>query len=293
MSESTKIHTGTMQINTEQQIMDNLSGKGYRYIANIGNGSFSEVYRVWDAQRKCFLACKVSEHSELAEGEAKLLQQLQNPLFPQYKDSWKCGEKHYLLMEDITGRNVRELLWYRGHFSQRQAVRIALALAQGLMYLHERSEPIVFRDIKPENIMVRQDGIVKLVDVGCACRKGKMGNIAGSRAYGAPEQFQGKEGVGEESDVYALGKLLFLMLTGGGIHKRIAPGLLQLIKQATAQERHERIPDMRTFMKRLIVYLGNPSLKRFFIDAKAYLSGGVVADFYYIQNVRKGMDDYG
>ena len=242
--------------------------------------------------------------------EAKPLQELQHPLFPQYKENWQSGDKHYLLMEEIAGSSIRELIQNRGYFSQRQAVHIAFALAQGLQYLHERSEPIVFRDIKPENVMVRQDGSVKLVDVGCACRKGESKTIAGSRGYGAPEQFQRKENVSEESDIYALGNLLFLMLTGeepckmeellckknkykrnrykkNQYKKKIAPGLLQLIAQATKNERSRRLPDMRTFCQRLTIYEGRRCLSRFYTDARALLCGGLVADFYYVQNVRK------
>lgn len=294
----------TKENNQLKQLMINdLESFGYQYISNIGRGSFSYVFRVWDAVHNCFWACKVNENCESGAREARLLQELKHPLFPKYRESRVNGEVHYLFMEDIPGRNIRELLRARGHFSQRQAVSVAFSLAQGLLYLHERSEPIVFRDIKPENVVLRQDGRVKLVDVGCACRKGEQESIAGSRGYSAPEQFDSGESIGEESDVYALGKLLFYMLTGEErvsaeellyrkrkYRKIMSPGLLQLVVQMIQTERRCRIPDMRIIIRRLAVYEGRMSLKRFWTNVKAILGSGSTADYFYVQNVRKGIN---
>lgn len=287
----------------QDKIVNDLATYGYQYIADIGNGTFSKVVRVRDRVHNCFLACKVSENCERAEREAKMLQELQHPLFPRYRGSRVSGEIHYLFMEDIPGRNVRELLNVRGRFSGRQAVAVALSLAQGLLYLHERSEPILFRDIKPDNVMLRQDGRVKLVDVGCACRKGIGTGIAGNRGYSAPEQFVGGEGIGEESDVYALGKLLFYMLTGEEhvsaekiIRRRrkykrnVSPGLLQVVLQMMQTKRDRRIPDMRTLIRRLAVYDGRMSGKRIGEEMVAMLCYATTADYFYVQNVRKGLD---
>lgn len=293
----------------DTQIIEELEGRGYCNILPIGKGGFSKVLRVWDGKRNRFLACKISVIGEMAEREAQTLRGLQHPLFPGYVDSWKAGDNHYLIMEYVCGSNLRELQANRGHFTQRQAVSIAMELAQGLIFLHERSEPFLFRDIKPDNVMIRQDGRVKLVDVGCVRRLQESGNIAGSRGYSAPEQFCAEGRPGVESDIYALGKLLYYMLTGDNTeenrrnseevhykgkvyYKGISRGLIRLVEQATEEKQQMRIPDMRTFLQQLSIYSAKKSLKSCCEDIKACMSGKGAVQYYYIQNARKGMDKW-
>lgn len=218
----------------------------------LGKGAFSEVYRVANEVTGEFAVCKISSQTELAQREAQLLKQIRHPLFPAYKEQWVMRNKHYLLMEYICGSTLQQYVEKRGGLCQERAVEILLELARGLNYLHEQINPIIFRDIKPENIMIQQDGKVRLVDVGCAYVTGSRdGSRAGSRGYAAPEQLQEGAGVGRESDVYALGKLLDYMLRD---QKHISGGLLQLQKRATKEEPFHRIPDMRALILQLEGY---------------------------------------
>ncbi len=278
-----------------------LSDRGYKNAVLIGKGAFSEVFRIWDENGECFRTCKVSQICEMAQKEAKMLKQLEHPLFVRYIDDWKGKSKQYLIMEYVCGRNLKELVMRRGKFTQFQAVSIAMEIAQGICYLHERSHPILFRDIKPDNIMVRQDGRVKLVDVGCACLKGENNTLAGSKGYAAPEQFKRGESIGEESDIYALGKLLYYMLTGKETGKQaekenfywkgISYGLQCLMKQAMQEKRQLRIPDMRAFLQYLSYYAEKNWLKQMYADIKALFQREELADFYYVENIRRGMDN--
>lgn len=290
-------------IYVDEQIRRELYDRGYLNLSPIGKGTFSEVLRVWDERHGGFLACKVSRMCEQTEREAHMLKMLKHPIFPRYVGSWKCQDRHCLLMEYVCGSNLKELLRRRGRFVQEQAVYIAMELAQGLIFLHERSEPILFRDIKPDNVMIRQDGRVKLVDVGCACLMKEGGTIAGNRGYSAPEQFKPTEKPGVESDIYALGKLLYYMLTGDEMgksksgtegerlyYKGISHGLLQLVEQAIQDERQMRIPDIKTFVKQLAIYNKKHSLQKLCTDAKVILHHGEMVDFYYMQYVHLGVD---
>lgn len=265
----------------------------------LGKGAFSRVYRVRDEQTGELLVCKVSRQPELAEREAVLLRKISHPLFPVYKGQELWQDKHYLLMEYICGERLGDYVRKRGRLSVERAVEIAMALAGGLCYLHEQSEPIIFRDIKPENVLIGLDGKVRLVDLGCACVAGKAEyGRAGSPGYAAPEQFWDGSFTNAECDVYGLGKLLFFMLTGENMQegnkplkkcRRIPGGLMLLICRATTQEPEKRIPDMRTFMQQLRAYErgrgGLDGLRNRSFSANR----GRESAFYYEKNICKGM----
>lgn len=294
------------ELTWEQRIRlaeEDLKQKGYRGITVVGQGAFSIVFRMWDNMQKCYWACKVSVLSQMAEREAEMLRNMQHPIFPKYKASWQRQGFMFLQMEYIFGYNIRELCKRRTQFTQGQAVQIALELARGIAFLHERDLPVLFRDIKPENVMIRQDGRVKLVDMGCAVLQNESTNIAGSLGYSAPEQFSKLQKIGKESDVYALGRLLLFLLTGQESNwrqeerkmiewgKGISSGLKRLVKQATKLECQRRIPDMRIFEKRLSIYEEKSFFKRGFKNIKSSLFCEEIVDFYYIQNIRRGIDN--
>ncbi|MBQ2802411.1 MAG: serine/threonine protein kinase, partial [Lachnospiraceae bacterium] len=248
----------------------------------IGRGSFGAVYRVREKRTNRVLACKISTCLEMAEGEASLLGQIHHKLFPAYEAYYSWNGNSYLFMEYIAGSNLQRLLEQRGSLSQRVAVGITWEVAEGLKYLHEQCNPIIFRDIKPENIMICQDGSARLVDVGGAyiMSEKSVCNRVGSRGYAAPEQLAEGGSVGVESDVYALAKLLATMLHG----RRVANGLGILIKQATEVENHKRIPDMRTFMQGLSIYYKGHWRKQILAEWKSVGSRNKEAEFYYQKN---------
>jgi eukaryotic-like serine/threonine-protein kinase len=124
----------------------------------------------------------------------------------------------YMVMEWVNGRLLREILRELRTLPPERAVRIALGIADALGYIH--SHGVVHRDLKPENIMVDADDRVKLIDFGIAAQDGarrltfsKLSSLMGTPDYISPEQVKGKRGDGR-SDVYALGVMLYEMLTG-------------------------------------------------------------------------------
>ncbi len=124
----------------------------------------------------------------------------------------------YMVMEWVEGRLLRQLLMEKGKLPPERAVRIAIAICEALGYIHANG--VVHRDLKPENIMIDGEDRIKLIDFGIAGNEGsrrltfaKLTQVMGSPDYISPEQVKGKRGDGR-SDLYALGVILYEMLTG-------------------------------------------------------------------------------
>jgi len=124
----------------------------------------------------------------------------------------------YMVMEWVEGRLLRQILREQGKLPADRAVRLAVKIAQALDYIHGHG--VVHRDLKPENIMVNGEDEIKLIDFGIAGNEGsrrltfaKLSQLMGTPDYISPEQVKGKRGDGR-SDIYALGVMLYEMLTG-------------------------------------------------------------------------------
>jgi serine/threonine-protein kinase len=124
----------------------------------------------------------------------------------------------YMVMEWVNGRLLRQILSEQGKLPIERAVRITIAVAEALDYIHAHG--VVHRDLKPENIMVDGADRIKLIDFGIAGKQGsrrltfaKLSQVMGTPDYISPEQVKGKRGDGR-SDIYALGAMLYEMLTG-------------------------------------------------------------------------------
>ncbi len=124
----------------------------------------------------------------------------------------------YMVMEWVDGRLLRQIMFEAKQLPAERATRIAASIAHALDYIHNHG--VVHRDLKPENIMVDKDDNIKLIDFGIAGKEGaprltfaKLSHVMGTPEYISPEQVKGKRGDGR-SDIYALGVMLYEMLTG-------------------------------------------------------------------------------
>ncbi len=248
-----------------------LAGRGFVVQECIGTGAFGNVYRLWDAEGKRSLACKVARDTQkrrILRREAMLLKGISHPLFATYEDCLEAEGYTMLLMEYIPGESLARRL-ERKPLSQKMAVRVARQLAEGLSYLHALPGVILYRDMNAENVCLAKGGRVKLLDLGCACSMAEAGTSrAGSPGYAPREQIHTEaieRLVGPYSDVYALGKLLQYMLTGVDpcrqtapktstrqSNRKLSPQLEQIVAACVAEDPKDRIPDMKGVLERLV-----------------------------------------
>jgi serine/threonine-protein kinase len=150
------------------------------------------------------------------EREARAAARLSHPNIVQVFDSGSDDGTHFIVMELVEGRTLSERIREEGPMAPNEVVRIGGDVALALAAAHDRG--VIHRDVKPGNVMLTQDGTVKVVDFGIAHASGaeaitRSGLVLGSAACLSPEQAQGASG-DRRSDIYALGCVLYHMLTG-------------------------------------------------------------------------------
>lgn len=149
------------------------------------------------------------------EREANILATLSHPAIPRVLDYFSQGERSYLVMEFIQGKNLEEILQEQNKpISAEYAINWGIELCDVLQYLHaHQPEPIIFRDMKPQNVMLNQHNRLMLVDFGIAkhFQVGQRGTQVGTEGYSPPEQYRGD--ATPQADVYALGATLHHLLT--------------------------------------------------------------------------------
>ena len=149
------------------------------------------------------------------EREANLLATLSHPAIPRIHDYFTQNERSYLILEFIHGKDLETLLNdTEGFFSQDRVIGWGIELCDVLQYLHEHQpEAIIFRDIKPSNIMINQHNHIVLIDFGIAkhFQSGEKGTMIGTEGYSPPEQYRGEATA--LADIYALGATLHHLLT--------------------------------------------------------------------------------
>ena len=149
------------------------------------------------------------------EREAHILVSLSHPSIPKIYDFFTFDERSYLVLELVNGKDLDAILSEtQGFFSEDQVIAWAIELCDVLDYLHKhKPEPIIFRDMKPTNIMVNQNNHIVLVDFGIAkpFYEGQKGTMIGTEGYSPPEQYRGE--ASPLADIYALGATLHHLLT--------------------------------------------------------------------------------
>jgi tetratricopeptide (TPR) repeat protein len=191
----------------------------FELLRELGRGGFGIVYEARDTELGRRVAFKALKPGTLASGhdagwlrdEAEAIARLQHPNLVTLFDAGQGPSGPYLILELIEGETLEERLG-RGPLPPAEALRIARAIAAGLAHAHAAG--VVHRDLKPGNVLLGPDGGVKLLDFGLAHVFGREGIEGGTRAFMAPEQRRGADSADPAVDVYALGVLLHLLLTG-------------------------------------------------------------------------------
>lgn len=215
--------------------------QGYHRVRLLGEGAFSQVFLVRKQETGELFACKVSDRLDFARRESELLTRANHPLFPGFFGLWTERGKAFLFMEYICGSSLEEFLKRRGCFTDIQTARVGMEIAEGLGFLHQLPEPVLFRDVKPANVIIRQDGRVKLLDLGCACELQQSDKArAGTPGYAAPEQLAGACKLTFASDVYGLGMTLAAM-SGENRGRKLG----RVIAACTVKQPELRLSDMK------------------------------------------------
>lgn len=199
-------------------------GDRYEIIEKIGSGGMAVVYRGKDKKLDRYVTIKVlreefigdEEFIERFRSEACSAARLSHPNIVRVYDVGEDGEINYIVMEYIHGDTLKTAIRKKAPFDSRSTINVAIQIASALSQAHKAH--IVHRDIKPQNILVGTDGVVKVTDFGIAraARATTMtttANAAGSVHYFYPEQARGGY-VDEKSDIYSLGITMFEMITG-------------------------------------------------------------------------------
>ena len=153
-----------------------------------------------------------------AIAEANMIKKLDHPALPRIVDIIDEQDVIYVVMDYIEGETLDYVVNQYGAQSQEQVIDWAKQLCQVLHYLHTRTPPIIYRDMKPANVMLKPDGNLKVIDFGIA-REYKSSNLQdticlGTRGYAAPEQFGGQGQTDARTDIYCLGATLYHLVTG-------------------------------------------------------------------------------
>lgn len=185
----------------------------------LGRGGMGVVYKARQKSLNRLVAIKILAPERVKDPkfagrfarEAELLAKLNHPHIVTIHDFGETGGLYYLVMEFINGVNLRDLL-REGKMAPEQALAIVPPICEALQFAHDHG--IVHRDIKPENILLDRDGRVKIADFGIATIAGDASDPSGTPAYMAPEQAAHATKIDHRADIYALGVVLYEMLTG-------------------------------------------------------------------------------
>lgn len=247
-------------------------GGVYRILDELGRGGNGTVYLARHERAGRLWAVKeIPKSGNRLIMEAEFLKRLHHPGLPAVGDILEEGEMLYLVMDYIEGRSLKQILAEEGVQDQKTAIGWGCQLCGILTYLHEQDPPVIYRDMKPSNIMLREDGTIILVDFGTARERKEeaAGDTVclGTRGYAAPEQYGGYGQTGPETDIYGLGAVLYHLLTGHspaeppyGIRPvrslcpELSGGLEKILLICTRNDPKERYHSCRELLKALEHY---------------------------------------
>jgi len=199
-------------------------GERYELLARVGGGGMALVYKARDLLLNRYVAVKVlrqqfthdDDFVKRFRREAQAAASLSHPNIVSIYDVGQIDDTHYIVMEYVDGANLNEIIRERAPLQAEEAVRIASQICDALEHAHLNQ--IIHRDIKPHNILIGNNGRVKVTDFGIAravtsSTITQTGSVIGSVHYFSPEHAKGVA-TGEKSDLYSLGIVLYQMLTG-------------------------------------------------------------------------------
>lgn len=238
----------------------------YKILNQIGQGGMSIVYLAMVEKANKQWAIKevrkdgIQDYETVRQGlavEINMLKKLKHPNLPSIVDVIDSEDTFLIVMDYIEGITLKEALKEYGVQSQEDVIDWAEQLCEVLGYLHSRVPPIIYRDMKPSNVMLKPDGKLVLIDFGTA-REFKNENAEdticlGTKGYAAPEQFGGYGQTDRRTDIYCLGATLYHLITAHNPSEppyeiypirywnpALSPGLEKIISKCTQKNPEDR-----------------------------------------------------
>lgn len=242
-------------------------------VMQLASGGLSAVYLAEQSNKDLVIVkeaalpptlsdAEKAKAEELFQREARLLLKLDHPQIARILDHFLENGRDYLVIEFVPGHTLRQMVTKRGPLDETHAIGLMLQLAGVLEYLHTQSPGVLHRDISPDNLVLRDDGKLVVIDFGAANEiVGTVtGTIIGKQSYMSPEQFKGKPTV--QSDLYAAGCTLHYLLTGHdpkpltrsypqSLRQSVSDSCNQLVSDLTELEQSQRIESAELLIERI------------------------------------------
>lgn len=286
---------------------------GYQLLAKLGSGAMATVFKARQLSLDRIVAIKVlprklSENVEYVKmfyKEGKAAARLNHPNIVQAIDVGEAGGFHYFVMEYVEGHTLWDEFQpgeFHRDFTESEALDIIIQIARALEHAH--SQGLIHRDVKPKNIMIADEGIAKLADMGLArsaadveAAKAELGRAYGTPYYISPEQIRGELNIDFRADIYSLGASLYHVVTGrvpfeadtpaGVMHKHLkeslvppdhintslSAGIGEVVEVMMAKDRNRRYNSTTDLLVDLeAIAAGNPPLQ-----ARKQIDAGVLS----------------
>ena len=257
----------------------------YETLNEIGYGGMSVIYRARHLRLNTIWAVKKVSKQNLSNwdflAEPNLLKKLNHPMLVRIVDILEDRENVYIVEDFIEGQDLKHLLKAEKFIPEETLLPWFRDLCDVLIYLHEQDSPIIFRDMKPANIMLQKDNRLKLIDFGIAREYKEKSTedttLAGTHGYAAPEQFNARIQSDARTDVYGLGMTMYHLATGKSpleppytvvparqLNPRISAGLEYILAKCTEQEPDKRYQSVRELLYDLEhIYVFDDAYKQF------------------------------
>jgi len=315
--------TATQAARLKDNIRDSkdAAGKipGYKVTGKLGAGAMAVVYKARQLSLDRTVAIKVlprrftekSDYIKRFFKEGRIAAKLNHNNIVQAIDVGEAGGVYFFVMEYVEGKTLYDDLSKGKVFDEAEAIEIIIQLTKALAHAHAHG--MIHRDVKPKNVMINKEGVVKLADMGLAretsdveAAKNEQGKAFGTPYYIAPEQIRGEVNIDGRADIYALGATFYHMVTGrvpfdastpaevmkkhlkaqltppDHINTALSQGAAEVIEVMMAKDRQDRYANMEEVLMDLeAVRQGKPPLRarrKFNLDALGQLEQGDAVD---------------
>ncbi len=257
----------------------------FRILRKLGEGGSSVVYMAVDQRTDKPVTIKIiKEHvfdgkdtAQIVTEETKVLRFVKHPSIPRVVAEYDNA----FVLDYVPGNSLSKVLKKKGRFEEKEVVAFGFELLDMLGYLHSLKRPVVYRDLKPANIMLRPDGHLSLIDFGAArfMEPGVATDTLnlGTEGFAAPEQYGNLGQTDPRTDIYCFGKTLLLLLGG-----KCSPELMEVIDKCIRPDREDRYGNCQEIAKELKKYPKRRIQKRVFKVAQLFvaaLAGSAVISF--------------